>query len=108
MKAYSCGLEICVEAERIKIVGIKDKPIETILHFRDNNGLRREIPMTINYDGEQREFVEYSQIPDGVYAGDSEKIKLTINENYFNDLLENDRCIERFMSSGKLYIKIID
>jgi len=104
IKAYSTGLEI-------EVLGKKEEfnfPVETVLNFRDNQNLRREIPLIIKYNKNQKETIEYSQSPDNCYAGHTEQIIITINKEYKKDLFENGHNIERFMSSGKLEIKFND
>ncbi len=110
-KAYANELEIFLRTERKNMIELEEKPFETTLYFRGSERsreLKRELIMEIKYDPDQREFIEYSSIPEDIYIGYTEKIILTINKDYFEDLIKHGECVERFMHYGKLNIKLID
>ena len=81
MRAGSVGLEVEIHLDSKEILNLKDSSINGFLRFREVNEdeIRREIPVSIALDKEQKELLEVDTIPKGIYFGRAEKIKYVLS-----------------------------
>ncbi len=108
MKADSVGLEVYIEINPQELEELRKGSLDGLLNFRDNINpdAKREIPFSIEYSAEQREFLAVEQEPDNVYFGEANKIRFMINSEYYGSLITNKSFGARFSVGGKLMMKL--
>ena len=104
MKASSVGLEILVEISSRELVRLRRRPLIGILKFKDwfaIPNIRKNIPLIIEYNSEQKDSVFVEQEPEDVYIGQADKLKFGINSEYYDSLVSNNESVDRYLHSGK-------
>ncbi len=108
MKVDAIGLEVLAKISVDELLTLGSEGLEGVMRFRDNFENKRDIRVSIKYNGKQKEFVEVRQEPKG-YFGFADNIQFTINSYFLNRLQEFGDFGSRFPynSAGKLEIRII-
>ena len=106
MKANSCGLEIAIElsGDEINFLGNGQK-LESILNFASPfSSEERKIPFSLNYVPSNPDDLDIQSTPEEDYLGDADSIAVTINEDFYIGLLNNDYYAQRFGLGGRVDI----
>ena len=107
MRATSACLEVYVEIDSWELERLESKPLLGTLNFRDDiTPLKNQIPIVIERVSGQRKFLEVEQEPTNIYFGEANKIKFTINSEYYDNLITNKSFGARFSVGGKLVMKL--
>ncbi len=111
MKVNSIGLETIIELERKEFIELKDSGLNGVLNFRGvgyDSETKREIPVELIYSEKQLEFLEVESEPNDVYFGEIDRVRFSINSDFYREIerIGNWGC--RFRTSGKLEIRTTD
>ena len=109
MRASSVSLEIFVEILPDELIRLKRKPLRGTLKFMDwfsIPDIKKNIPLTIGYNSEQKDSVFVKQEPENVYLGQADRLRFNINSDYYDSLVSNNVSVDRFEHSGKLRILV--
>lgn len=76
--------------------------------FRDvrEDCSKRDIYLEITYSKKQKELLEIDLTPEHTYFGKTDKIKFSINGQFYNEVKEYSSCETRFWYSGKFEIHL--
>jgi hypothetical protein len=110
MRASSVALEVAVDISQDELKKLETKPLSGLLKFEDFFSIphiRRNIPFNIEYIPRQKELLMVEQEPKEVYFGEANRLKFIINSEYYDSLVSERAFVDRFLSSGKLSIRVI-
>lgn len=109
MKADSVGLEIVVEISKKEAACLKDSTLASVLNFRDDsNHAPRKIPLRLKVGRTNSTGLFVNAVPRNVYFGDCQKCSATICGAAYAYLIRTGYFGQRFFTTGRLEIFIVD
>lgn len=100
------GLEVEVLITPEELEKLEGEELRGVLKFADYHGSKKEMVISINYNGNQKEYLKEETIPRG-YFGDAKQIDFVINDEFYENLKEKREFGSRFLNpTGKLIMKV--
>lgn len=106
MNAKSHGLEIVCELLEEEAEVLENYDVKGTLKYREDT-IQKDIPMILRKDPNLQDSIKVSQDPDDCFLGNASLIEFTVNEQFYQTLVQSRYSVERFYGAkGKLEVKI--